>query len=155
MTSDATGHDRAETSRRAKIVNPCPRCRIPMVAFELDGIEVDHCVQCRGTWLDSGELEFIAEQAGMSAGPLAEALASRGARVDARCPRCRRRLHVTPVGASSDALEIDACSNECGLWFDRGELLQFLERFDDGDAGAVARWFRELYRSELSDASSD
>lgn len=126
-----------------------------MVAFELEGIEIDHCLQCLGTWLDTGELEHIAERAGAPAGPLDDALASPGKRVDARCPRCGRRLRLTTVGASAEALEIDTCANECGLWFDRGELMRFLERFDDGDAGAVARWFRELYRSELSDTASE
>ncbi len=38
----------------------CPVCRTPMVAFEMDGVEVDRCVECGGTWLDAGEFISIA-----------------------------------------------------------------------------------------------
>ena len=51
----------------------CPVCRRPMVAFELEGVEIDRCVGCEGTWLDAGELEVIAETAGASRGALFEA----------------------------------------------------------------------------------
>ena len=44
-----------------------------MVAFELEGVEIDRCVGCEGTWLDAGELEVIAETAGASRGALFEA----------------------------------------------------------------------------------
>ncbi len=32
-----------------------------MVAFELEGVEIDRCLACEGTWLDAGELELIVE----------------------------------------------------------------------------------------------
>ena len=44
----------------------CPLCNEPLVAFELDGIEIDRCVDCGGVWLDAGELELIAGRAGTS-----------------------------------------------------------------------------------------
>ncbi|MCH2376546.1 MAG: zf-TFIIB domain-containing protein, partial [Planctomycetes bacterium] len=42
----------------------CPGCKEPLVAFELEGIEIDHCVECKGTWLDAGELQMFLELAG-------------------------------------------------------------------------------------------
>ena len=37
----------------------CPLCHEPLVAFELDGVEIDRCVDCGGVWLDAGELESL------------------------------------------------------------------------------------------------
>jgi len=127
----------------------CPVCRIPLVGFELDGIELDRCIDCRGIWLDPGELEAIAEAAGVAPGGLSEAL--HGARQRAKgkkhserkCPRCDRRLRVIHLGAN-DALEIDRCPHGDGLWFDRGEMETLIASFDEGEEGAVARFLADL-----------
>lgn len=42
----------------------CPRCRVPLSMSERHGVEVDYCPQCRGVWLDRGELDKIIERAG-------------------------------------------------------------------------------------------
>ena len=41
----------------------CPVCNKPMVVFEISDVEVDHCVRCRGTWLDAGEMELLLDGA--------------------------------------------------------------------------------------------
>ncbi|MBS3921056.1 MAG: zf-TFIIB domain-containing protein [Deltaproteobacteria bacterium] len=42
----------------------CPACKeISLVMTERQGIEVDYCPQCRGVWLDRGELDKIVERA--------------------------------------------------------------------------------------------
>jgi Zn-finger nucleic acid-binding protein len=41
----------------------CPRCGIPLAMSERQGIEIDYCPQCRGVWLDRGELDKILERA--------------------------------------------------------------------------------------------
>ena len=40
----------------------CPSCKIPLVMSERQGIEIDYCSQCRGIWLDRGELDKIIEK---------------------------------------------------------------------------------------------
>ena len=40
----------------------CPSCRIALVMSERQGIEIDYCPQCRGVWLDRGELDKIIER---------------------------------------------------------------------------------------------
>lgn len=40
----------------------CPSCNIPLVMSERQGIEIDYCPQCRGIWLDRGELDKIIER---------------------------------------------------------------------------------------------
>jgi Zn-finger nucleic acid-binding protein len=37
----------------------CPICDIEMRITQREGIEIDYCPQCRGVWLDRGELEKI------------------------------------------------------------------------------------------------
>ena len=40
----------------------CPTCNIDLVMSERSGIEIDYCPQCRGVWLDRGELDKIIER---------------------------------------------------------------------------------------------
>lgn len=43
----------------------CPVCKEPnLVMADRQGIEVDYCPQCRGIWLDRGELDKIIERSG-------------------------------------------------------------------------------------------
>ncbi len=43
---------------------PCPVCTVPLVMSERQGVEIDYCPQCRGVWLDRGELDKIIERSG-------------------------------------------------------------------------------------------
>lgn len=41
----------------------CPQCStVDLVMSERQGIEIDYCPQCRGVWLDRGELDKIVER---------------------------------------------------------------------------------------------
>lgn len=40
----------------------CPTCNVQLVMSERLGIEIDYCPQCRGIWLDRGELDKIIER---------------------------------------------------------------------------------------------
>ena len=43
----------------------CPQCTDqPLLMSERQGVEIDYCPQCRGVWLDRGELDKILERAG-------------------------------------------------------------------------------------------
>jgi uncharacterized protein len=41
---------------------PCPVCKVALVMSDRQGIEIDYCPQCRGVWLDRGELDKIIER---------------------------------------------------------------------------------------------
>ena len=42
----------------------CPHCpTATLVITERSGIEIDYCPQCRGVWLDRGELDKLIERA--------------------------------------------------------------------------------------------
>ena len=48
---------------------PCPVCAVPLVMSERQGVEIDYCPQCRGVWLDRGELDKIIERSAREAAP--------------------------------------------------------------------------------------
>jgi Zn-finger nucleic acid-binding protein len=39
----------------------CPSCNETLLMSEKRGVEIDYCPNCRGIWLDRGELEKIME----------------------------------------------------------------------------------------------
>ena len=39
----------------------CPKCQGAMRAYERSGVTVDQCTECRGIFLDRGELERLAD----------------------------------------------------------------------------------------------
>jgi Zn-finger nucleic acid-binding protein len=54
--------DRPSIDRRYALMN-CPNCKtVTLVMSERQGVEIDHCPQCRGVWLDRGELDKILER---------------------------------------------------------------------------------------------
>ncbi len=43
----------------------CPTCtETSLVMTERQGVEIDYCPQCRGVWLDRGELDKLIERSG-------------------------------------------------------------------------------------------
>lgn len=47
----------------------CPVCSVGLVMSDRQGIEIDYCPQCRGVWLDRGELDKIIERSETPARP--------------------------------------------------------------------------------------
>jgi Zn-finger nucleic acid-binding protein len=40
----------------------CPICNVELKMADRQGVEIDYCPQCRGVWLDRGELDKIIER---------------------------------------------------------------------------------------------
>ena len=53
----------------------CPTCRVNLTMSERQGIEIDYCPQCRGVWLDRGELDKIIERSETASAPAPRASA--------------------------------------------------------------------------------
>lgn len=51
----------------------CPLCNVDLIMSERQGIEIDYCPQCRGVWLDRGELDKIIERSASLSAPVAAA----------------------------------------------------------------------------------
>ena len=65
----------------------CPVCKnVNLVMSERSGIEIDYCLQCRGVWLDRGELDKIIDRAGPQAAAASSAT-PREPRYDAPPPQ--------------------------------------------------------------------
>jgi len=48
----------------------CPVCKDPkLVISERQGIEIDYCPDCRGVWLDRGELDKLIEKSVADSAP--------------------------------------------------------------------------------------
>ncbi len=47
----------------------CPKCNVALSMTDRQGVEIDFCPQCRGIWLDRGELDKIIERAGLAMSP--------------------------------------------------------------------------------------
>ena len=48
----------------------CPTCKVPLVMSDRQGIEIDYCPQCRGIWLDRGELDKIIAKSANESQPI-------------------------------------------------------------------------------------
>lgn len=44
----------------------CPICNVDLQMTERQNIEIDYCPQCRGVWLDRGELDKIIEKSSVN-----------------------------------------------------------------------------------------
>jgi Zn-finger nucleic acid-binding protein len=47
----------------------CPTCTVDLKMADRQGVEIDYCPQCRGVWLDRGELDKIIERSGEFTSP--------------------------------------------------------------------------------------
>ena len=47
----------------------CPVDKTPLAMSDRQGVEIDYCPQCRGVWLDRGELDKILERSGSESAP--------------------------------------------------------------------------------------
>jgi Zn-finger nucleic acid-binding protein len=110
----------------------CPRCHSALQSKTYEaGVVVDECPDCRGFWLDRGELERIEEtveknhsarlsrpENGVQA---AFERARQQGRPDLNCPRCGRRMDKQECHHASGII-VDLCPACAGIWLDRGEL---------------------------------
>lgn len=128
----------------------CPVCKKPMIVLELEAIEVDHCLTCKGVWLDAGELELLLE----SASKKDEVLNSfdvdnKTQEVKRKCPICFKKMDKILCGVERKVL-IDKCRNNDGLWFDLGELRKIagMGGFDKDDK--VLRLLEDIFKEKLN-----
>ncbi|MBN1506687.1 MAG: zf-TFIIB domain-containing protein [Sedimentisphaerales bacterium] len=124
----------------------CPVCRDAMITLELGDVEVDHCTNCGGIWLDSGELELLLDhpaQAQRLLGSFQEtAVPTEQGR---KCPICDRKMAKVSVGQGAPSLLIDKCPRSDGLWFDKGELQDILARAELDDDNRIQRLLADIF----------
>ena len=71
----------------------CPVCKEPMVVLEMSSVEIDHCVNCSGIWLDAGELEILFESAEKKDAVLNSFSVDKTSReIKRKCPICMEKM---------------------------------------------------------------
>jgi Zn-finger nucleic acid-binding protein len=144
----------------------CPRCDLSLNELTKTGVTVDLCVNCRGMWLDRGELEKLLVRPGVperkkgrtvqctetsSGVPTRTVWPATRTHGEGtlRCPRCAKPLRE----ARRDGVRLDTCAGCHGVWLDCGELerikarrweLQHDGAYDDVDPGKLIRWGRPV-----------
>ncbi len=100
----------------------CPVCKSPLIILELNNVEIDHCTECHGIWLDGGELEILLEGSSEKDKLLSSfKIDDNSKEKPLRCPICRKKMDKILCGIDESIL-IDKCKQHHGIWFDKGEL---------------------------------
>ncbi len=124
----------------------CPVCKNAMITIELEGVEIDYCTDCGGIWLDAGELELLLgnpEQAGKLLNSFkVDTACTEKAR---RCPICLKKMQKVIVGQSTPTLLIDKCRKGDGLWFDKGELQDILNRAQLDEDSKIQKLLADMF----------
>jgi len=106
----------------------CPNCQAQMTGFSLDGhlgrsVGIEICNNCQAFWFDKYEsLQLTEASVSELFGVIKDASQGKPAvrlSLDARCPRCDRRLRVVHDMQKSTRFEYRGCPN------DHGRLITF------------------------------
>ncbi|UCC22006.1 MAG: zf-TFIIB domain-containing protein [Planctomycetota bacterium] len=124
----------------------CPVCKNAMITLELADVEVDYCSDCSGIWLDAGELELLLgapEQSGQLLNSLK--IDSQCAEKRRKCPICLKKMQKIVVGEAKPVLLIDKCAKGDGLWFDKGELQDILNRAELDKDSKIQKLLSDIF----------
>ncbi len=124
----------------------CPVCKNAMITLELSDVEIDHCTDCGGIWLDAGELEILIGDE-RKAKQLLQSFKvdSKSREKPRRCPICLKRMRKITVGQVQKPLLIDRCTKEHGLWFDKGELSEILRSAQLDKDSKIQKLLAEMF----------
>jgi uncharacterized protein len=75
----------------------CPTDGTLLVMSERSGIEIDYCPQCRGVWLDRGELDKIIERSTTQPAPAPAAAPAYGKQQPQGYPRKRKESWLSEL----------------------------------------------------------
>lgn len=131
----------------------CPVCDLPLIVVERDSIEVDYCIDCHGLWFDEGEIELLAAKAGVAVdlAALERSSPSSSSERYFRCPRCGKKMAKADLYGAGQALVVDYCRLQHGLWFDRGETGAFVrsaERMRNPAAELITAFLGETFDAQ-------
>lgn len=104
----------------------CPACKESLVILELHEIEVDFCTNCKGIWLDAGELELMLDDDTEKA-KLIQSLeiVYDSNEKKLKCPICKDKMEK--VRHKDVNAVTDKCIHNHGIWFDKGELEEIVK----------------------------
>jgi Zn-dependent protease with chaperone function/Zn-finger nucleic acid-binding protein len=96
----------------------CPACRTDLRELPTpEGVTIDFCGTCRGSWFERGELLYVVKRPSTLAPMLERPLVS-GAASPLPCPRCSTQMERGGVGSLQAV--IDRCTTCGGIWLASG-----------------------------------
>jgi hypothetical protein len=133
----------------------CPVCENPLVVLELDQIEIDHCLNCGGIWLDAGELELLLETEGERERFVKLLIEDESVKEKRYpCPICNKKMGKVFVGEEKKIL-IDKCKKNHGLWLDKGELEQVIELSSENREGKIIQLLKKMFETSSKNHGGD
>ena len=125
----------------------CPVCENPLVVLELDQVEIDHCLNCGGIWLDAGELELLLETE-EDRSRFLNLLIDKESTKEKRypCPICSKKMKKVFVGEERKIL-IDKCKNNHGFWLDKGELESVIELSTQNRDSKIIHLLKQMFEN--------
>ena len=102
----------------------CPRCNVALNEKKFKDIDIDHCPECKGLWLDFHEMDQL-EDHSMDDDNAKGMIEYARRESDIHCPHCNEVMETFNYRAHD--LPIDHCKNEHGYWLDAGEEKKVLD----------------------------
>ena len=129
----------------------CPVCKNAMITLELQKVEIDHCTDCGGIWLDAGELELLLGKP-ENAKQLLNSfkIGYTSTEKTRKCPICLKKMRKIIVGSSKPVILIDKCRKGDGLWFDKGELQDIFDRAELDKDNKIQKLLADMFGQEHS-----
>jgi Zn-finger nucleic acid-binding protein len=92
------------------------------------GVEIDYCADCKGIWLDKGEIFYFTKKPRQIQKELDEAI-KRGKPSERICPRTGESMRQ--IKLLNGKLTLDYSPGSGGIWFDGVELEKLITHFGD------------------------
>ena len=112
----------------------CPRCGSSLEKRKVGQVELDECRECKGMWLEQGELEKLKDEEDSDLNWMdfdlwkhPELFSFETKPSD--CPDCKSKM--VAIDYHKSGITIDYCPNCKGTWLDRGQfgaLIDALEK---------------------------
>ncbi len=134
----------------------CPVCKNAMITLELSEVEIDYCGQCGGIWLDAGELEMLLGDAEKAKGLIGSfSVDTTSVEKRRKCPICDKKMAKVVVGSDGPMLLIDRCVKGDGLWFDKGELDEIIDRAELDEDNKIKGLLADMFGEKQERASGE
>jgi Zn-finger nucleic acid-binding protein len=101
-----------------------------METKDFDGVSIEECPQCKGTWFDNGELKQAKDQADPDLNWLDFEIWKHEDqfRVSAHPIKCPKdQVNLVAVNYGDTDIEIDYCPKCHGVWLDDGEFCKIID----------------------------
>lgn len=122
----------------------CLGCHDAMIVLEWKQVEVDHCLSCKGVWLDRGELELLLEPGGEQINIVSSSKTAVKQSKPRKCPICFAKMEQMICGSHMEVC-IDHCPKNDGFWFDAGELGAILKAGFFAEQSQAANWLKDIF----------